>query len=243
MRLDRFLVNLKYGTRKSVAKAIRDGLVSVNGETVRRKDAHIDPERDWVNLAGEDVVYFSSLTLMMNKRPGTVSSASDAEGPSVFGDLDIVFRRHDLHIAGRLDKDASGLLVLTAEGGLAHELTHPKKGVPKTYEIYTESRIDSLERLRHPVEILDGKNRPYWTDPAEVLEASGNRAVLRIREGKYHQVKQMMAAVNHRVSHLRRIAIGALELDSDLAEGEARTLTDDERQLLFEDPSSDEDRD
>ncbi len=233
MRLDKFLSNLKYGTRKDIEKLIRAGYVEVNGEVVRKKQTTIDPSADVVAIGGEEVLYFPSLTLMMNKREGTVCTHSDTRHPTVFEDLDEVYQRHDLHIAGRLDKDATGLLILSTDGQLIHRITSPRSNLYKTYHVKTKEPVESLDGLEAPPPIEDGKGRRYQPAPAQIVDIEGREATVRIREGKFHQLKRMFASLGHEVVALKRIAIHRLELDETLSPGQVRRLSEDEKDKLI----------
>lgn len=173
------------------------------------------------------------LYIMLNKPSGVLSAAKDPDCPTVVDLLPPELSRHGLFPAGRLDKDTTGLLIITDDGDFAHRLISPSHHVYKTYEATLESDIseEQLDTLRQGAVLGDGTE----CLPARLRKISDEPPTVRvqIREGKYHQVKRMFASVGNSVSALRRTAIGALKLDSTLGEGEARLLTDGERKMIF----------
>lgn len=173
------------------------------------------------------------LYIMLNKPSGVLSAAKDPDCPTVVDLLPPELSRRGLFPAGRLDKDTTGLLIITDDGDFAHRLISPSHHVYKTYEATLESGIseEQLDTLRHGAVLGDGTE----CLPARLRKISDEPPTVRvqIREGKYHQVKRMFASVENSVVALRRTAIGALKLDSTLGEGEARLLTDDERKMIF----------
>ena len=170
---------------------------------------------------------------MLNKPSGVLSAAKDPDCPTVVDLLPPELSRRGLFPAGRLDKDTTGLLIITDDGDFAHRLISPSHHVYKTYEATLESDIseEQLDILRQGAVLGDGTE----CLPARLRKISDEPPTVRvqIREGKYHQVKRMFASVGNSVSALRRTAIGALKLDNSLKEGEARLLTDDERKMIF----------
>jgi len=233
MRLDKLLSELKYGTRKELKNIIKKGFVTVNGKTVYKSDVQVDPETDEIVFDGETVHYIEQLVLMIHKPVGYLSANHDLHDATVFDLIDDRFLRYDLNIAGRLDKDAEGLLILTNDGNLIHQIIHPNKAIDKTYRVWTEKNIDNIEDLLKPLTIMDGNDMPFTPKQPTIVSSNDNEAVIKISEGKFHQVKRMFEAIGHQVIRLKRIAINNLTLDETLAEGEVKVLTDQEVNQLI----------
>ncbi|WP_017756169.1 pseudouridine synthase [Calidifontibacillus oryziterrae] len=233
MRIDKFLANSGFGSRKEVKKLLKTGAVKINDEVVKDSQTQLTPEVDGVTVHGEIVEYKEYIYLMMNKPSGVISATEDNHETTVIDLLELDDQRFEPFPVGRLDKDTVGLLILTNDGKLAHRLLSPKKHVPKTYYAKIEGVVteDDIERFRSGVTLEDG----YITKPAElVILSSGNESEieLTITEGKFHQVKRMFIAVGKKVSFLMRIKMGPLLLDQTLKQGEYRDLTNEEIELL-----------
>lgn len=234
-RLDKVLAHMGYGTRKELKKLVREGVVTVNGDVVTDSSMHIDPEEDIIQVWEERVEYRKYIYLMLNKPAGVLSTTYDANDPTVIELLDEAYLPFEPFPVGRLDKDTVGLLLLTNDGKLAHELTSPRRQVPKTYYAQVEGRVneEDVEAFRIGVKIQSD----YVTKPAHLTvlkQGAISEIELTITEGKFHQVKRMFEAVGKKVRYLKRLSIGALVLDGALAEGEYRELTEDEVQSLKE---------
>lgn len=228
IRLDKFLADMQVGTRSEVKKLIRAGKVLVNGEICKNADEKFDPEQTGVMVNHVSIGYASHEYFMLNKPKGCVSATEDSRYPTV---LDYItdHKRKDLFPVGRLDLDTEGLLLITNDGALAHELLSPSKHIPKTYEADIDGIVteEDAALFAHGVDI--GEKRP--TKPAElvVLKADVISHVrITICEGKYHQIKRMFEAVGRPVLTLKRISMGALTLDEQLQPGEYRALTEEE---------------
>jgi len=233
MRIDKLLSDLKYGTRKEIKAFIKQGLVLVNDTVINDASLHVDPNKDHIIFDQEHVVYKEQLVLMMHKPSGYLSANYDLHDQTVFDLLEASYKRYDLNIAGRLDKDAEGLLILTNDGSLIHQIIHPKKEIYKTYEVITKAPIDNIEDLLKPMTLLDGNNQPYRVSKPILINTNSNHAVIKISEGKFHQVKRMFNAIGHEVIKLKRLAINELELDETLEEGSVRELNQQEIELLI----------
>lgn len=234
-RLDKILANMGYGSRKDVKKLIKEGRVEVNNKIVKKNDFKIDPNNEQISVDGCEILYRKYIYLMVNKPKDVVSSTDDPISRTVLDLLDDEYLIFNPFPAGRLDKDTEGLLLLTNDGKLAHELLSPKKGVDKTYYVEVEGFIEEsyIGKFNEGIILDDG----YKTLPAklEILEPNiFSKALLTIKEGKFHQVKRMFKAFNMEVVYLRRISIGSLKLDEKLKLGEYRELTEKEIQLLKE---------
>lgn len=228
MRLDKLLSEMGYGTRSQVKKDITKGNVTVNGEAVRKPETKIDTETDTVLVCGKTVAYAKYEYFMLNKPAGVVSATEDRREKTV---LDLIRdkKREDLFPVGRLDKDTEGLLLITNNGELAHRLLSPKKHVDKVYYVRVRGTVteEDVEQFREGLDIGDEK----MTLPAELkILHSGeeSEAEITIREGRFHQVKRMFRAVGKEVVFLKRLRMGTLVLDENLAPGEYRRLTEEE---------------
>jgi 16S rRNA pseudouridine516 synthase len=232
-RLDKVLAHMGLGTRKEIRKMVKEGRVKVNGEWASDPGMHVIPAQDEIEVDGEQIVYKEHIYLMMNKPQGVLSATEDRHAEVVTDLLEPEHRVFGPFPVGRLDKDTEGLLLLTSDGKLSHQLLSPKKHVPKTYYARVRGQVTEADvhAFRQGVKLDDG----YVTMPAELVILSSGPASeieLRIYEGKFHQVKRMFAAVGKTVVYLKRIAMGPLTLDPDLEPGEYRELTEEEVTLL-----------
>lgn len=227
-RLDKFLCDKKIGTRSQVKAFIQKGLVTVNDEVVKKADSKVSDTDivccQGVLLSSEEFGYF-----MLNKPAGVISATEDDSQPTVLDFFkDEPYK--NLYPVGRLDKDTEGLLLITNDGPLGHQLLSPKKHVQKTYYAklahgLSQADIDALEK---GVDIGE-KN---LTLPAKIKVIEETAVHITITEGKFHQVKRMFEAVSNKVLYLKRISMGSLRLDENLAIGEYRPLTKEELGLL-----------
>ena len=231
-RLDKLLASSGLVTRSEARAAVARGRVTVDGVPARSPEQKVTREAA-LCLDGAPVDTAPFLYIMLNKPSGVLSAAKDPDCPTVVDLLPPELSRRGLFPAGRLDKDTTGLLIITDDGDFAHRLISPSHHVYKTYEATLESDIseEQLDTLRQGAVLGDGTE----CLPARLRKISDEPPTVRvqIREGKYHQVKRMFASVENSVVALRRTAIGALKLDSTLGEGEARLLTDGERKMIF----------
>lgn len=238
IRLDKYLADMGQGTRSEVKKQIRKGLVSVNGEIVKDPDYKVSFEKDQIVLNGAELQYEKYEYYMLNKPAGTVSAREDQKEKTV---LDLIQgkKRKDLFPVGRLDKDTEGLLLITNDGVLAHELLSPKKHVDKTYFVKLLKPLEAEEkrRLEEGVDIGDEK----MTLPAEITFSKKDRTevLITIREGRFHQIKRMFHAADNEVVYLKRLSMGTLKLDQKLALGEYRPLTEEEIEGLKKNAGTD----
>lgn len=233
MRLDKLLANMGYGSRKEVKQLLKQKAVTVNGEVVKDSAMHVDPQLQDVNVYGERVIYTEFVYFMMNKPPGVISATEDLRDETVIDLLDSSAQHFKPFPVGRLDKDTEGLLLLTNDGVLAHNLLSPKKHVPKTYYAKIDGVVTSqdVELFQKGVELEDG----YVTKPGKlIILTSGEQSEieLTIQEGKFHQVKRMFETVGKKVTYLKRLSMGSLKLDENLELGEYRELTEDELKAL-----------
>lgn len=229
MRLDKFLCEMNIGTRSQAKAFIRQGLVTVNGIVAQSSEMKIDESADRICFRGRLLRYCRYVYYMLNKPQGVVSATTDNRDRTVVSLLGS-HGREDIFPVGRLDKDATGLLLLTNDGELAHRLLSPKRHVDKTYLVTLEHPLteEEISRLEHGLDI--GEDAP--TLPARVSVLDETNILLTLHEGKYHQVKRMLLAVGNLVSGLKRVSFGGLDLDDGLAPGEYRDLTSEEIEIL-----------
>lgn len=229
LRLDKYLAEMGCGTRSQVKTAIRKGRVKVNEETVTSPEKKIDTDTDKVCLDETEVVYTAMEYYMLNKPSGVVSAREDGKYPTVL-DLIDQKQRKDLFPVGRLDLDTEGLLLITNDGALCHELLSPKKHVKKVYYVEVDKEIPkgAAEQFQNGVDIGEEK----LTLPAQLEALTPKTARLTIQEGKFHQVKRMFEVIGTNVLYLKRLSMGTLVLDSSLPCGQYRPLTEMEIRIL-----------
>lgn len=232
LRLDRLLANLGYGGRKAVQQMVRDGLVTLDGAVLEDSDQRIAIAPDLsqrMSVDGEPLDPPPGLTLMLNKPLGVTCSRKEA-GPLVFGLFPPRWQAREpaLSTVGRLDKETSGLLLLTDDGGLLHRIISPKNHVPKRYRVTLKWPMHGgeAEAFASGALMLEGEDKPLL--PASIEVMSPHTAYVTITEGRYHQVRRMFAAVRNRVVGLHRDQVGRLELPDDLEPGSYRILGPDD---------------
>ncbi|NLJ57678.1 MAG: rRNA pseudouridine synthase [Tissierellia bacterium] len=234
LRIDKMLSNSGLGSRKQIKQAARKGYVEINGRVEKDSSKIIDTEKDMVKYKGQVIKYLQFIYLMMNKPAGVISATEDYYDKTVIDllkDEDKFFKPFPV---GRLDKDTEGLLLITNDGQLSHNLLSPRKGVDKTYYVeLAEEVVEEDVGLFEEGIILKEDN--YKTLPAklEILESGyPSICLVTIREGKFHQVKRMFKALSNEVIYLKRIAMGPLILDENLKAGQYRQLTEEEVKIL-----------
>lgn len=237
-RIDKILAHMGCGSRSEIRRLVREGAVQVGGRTVKDSGYQIDPDVETLTLSGKPIVYKPFMYVMLNKPQGVISATEDTRDRTVADLLADEYGHYKPFPVGRLDKDTEGLLLMTNDGKLAHQLLSPRKSVPKTYFAEVEGTVgeDDAKAFAAGVTLDDG----YVTLPAHlVILKQGDPAAsqlskveLTITEGKFHQVKRMFQAVGKRVVYLKRIRMGPLLLDEHLALGEYRELTTDELRQL-----------
>lgn len=231
MRLDKYLSQAGKGTRKEVKLKIRKRFVTVNGNLQTDPGHHVCIKSDKVQYNGMDVTYRPFVYLMLNKPSGYVSATKDNYQQTVL-ELISGYEHYQLFPVGRLDKDTEGLLILTNDGPLAHEILSPRKHVEKKYFVRLDGQLETgdIESFKRGIVLSDGyKSRPATLIP---IKESGCEAEVLVTEGKYHQVKRMFKAIGKTVLYLERKAMGGLKLDENLKRGSFRELTSFELELL-----------
>ena len=229
MRLDKFLAEVGLGSRKEVKQLIKKGQISVNQKIEKSDKKQIDPEKDQVDYQGEILHYQEFYYYLLHKPAGVVSATEDKHDQTAMDLFSQSDYRNDLFPVGRLDKDTEGLLLITNDGKLAHDLLSPKKHVEKEYFAEVQGVMTAEDQQRFVDGfLLDGER----TLPAELLidEVTENKSKVRIilHEGKFHQVKRMVKACGKEVTYLKRIRMGKLLLPKELVKGAYRSLTEDE---------------
>lgn len=238
LRLDKLLAHTGYGTRTEVKKLLKSKAVKIDGIVVKDAKVKVDPAKQCVTVFDEVVEYREFVYLMMNKPQDCLSATRDQRYRTVIDLLDEYYLMFEVAPAGRLDRDTEGLVLLTNDGKLAHEIISPKKDVYKRYIAHVTGEIttEKIKQLETGVEILDGTGESFVTKPAKVKVLSQTEEYFEVEicitEGKFHQVKRMFASVGGKVIYLKRLAIGDLKLDETLELGEYRELTDEEVSLL-----------
>lgn len=228
MRIDKYLADNSIGTRKEIKGIVKAGRICVNGVTAFDPGMHIVPGKDIITMDERVIEYERFHYYMLNKPAGTVSSTREGASVTVV-ELLADENVKNLSPVGRLDKDTEGLLLLTDDGALLHDLISPSKHVEKEYLVQTEKPVSEadIKKLEEGVDI--GDDSP--TLPARAYEAEDGLHLI-ITEGRFHQVKRMLEAVDNKVTFLKRLRMGGLCLDGSLKPGEYRRLTDEELALL-----------
>lgn len=228
MRLDKYLVHVGLGSRTQVKQFVKLGKITVNGIVVKKSDMSVDEIKDCIMYDNDKLVYTKFVYYMMNKPSGVVSATTDNRDKTVLDLMTITAK--DVFPVGRLDKDTTGLLLLTNDGQLAHDLLSPKKHVDKVYIATVEQPLSAqtIQAFKDGITLADG----FVCQSADLVIIDDTTAKVTIREGKFHQVKRMFLACQNRVTTLKRIQMGNLTLDESLALGEYRPLSSKELESL-----------
>lgn len=235
LRLDKYLCDMQIGSRAEVKGLIKKKRIKVNEETVTKPELKIDTDNDIIKFDDEVINYQEYEYFMLNKPQGVISAANDKSDKTVI-DLIKDAKRKDLFPVGRLDKDTEGLLLITNDGELSHNLLSPKKHVDKTYFAKVKGHITDEEVLKFKNGLV--VDETFTAKPAR-LDVLGFNSVdnttdiqITIHEGKFHQVKRMFEAVGSKVLYLKRLSMGTLLLDRNLMPGEYRKLSQEEINAL-----------
>ncbi len=234
MRLDKFLTEMEVGTRSEVKKLIKAKKILVNGESAWKPEQKIEELTDEISCGGNVIRYQKHVYYLLHKPAGCVTATEDNIHKTVMDYMEGAAGKN-LFPVGRLDLDTEGLLLITNDGALAHELLSPAKHVPKTYFARLDGPVTSGDAARFAEGLDIGEDAPTKPAKLEILTASEQSEVLvTITEGKFHQVKRMFHAVGREVIYLKRISMGALTLPDDLKKGAFRPLTEQEEKALKE---------
>ncbi len=227
-RLDKMIASQGKYSRSDVKRLARNGEITVNGKAVSDCGIKVDPEKDSISVCGEVFGYSRFVYIMLNKPEGVVSASRSPGEKTVVDLVPEELYRDGLFPAGRLDKDTTGFVLITDDGAFAHEILSPKKHIEKTYIAVLDRPIGEaeLEKFRSGITLADG----YECLPAgiKVMSDDGLTVEIKLREGKYHQIKRMAAACGSHVNKLHRVSMGGLELDRRLKPGECRLIEDEE---------------
>lgn len=234
-RIDKILGHLGIGSRAELKKLAKQGRITLNGSVVKDTGIQADPYNDKIEVDGEAILYREYIYILLHKPSGVVSATEDNRDRTVIDLLPKPFRIFSPFPVGRLDKDTEGLLLLTNDGALAHDLLSPRKHVPKTYEADVVGNIGE-EHIKQFAQGVTLQDDGYATKPAqlEVLHHEHrdgqeiSQISLTIVEGKFHQVKRMFEAVGSKVLYLKRVSMGPLKLEDSLLRGQYRELTEEE---------------
>lgn len=236
MRLDKFLVTCAVGSRTEVKNLLKAGRVTVNGKKEKSAKLQINEERDEIRFDGQVLEYEEFVYYMMNKPQGVISATEDSKHRTVLDLLDDIARTKEVFPVGRLDIDTHGLLLLTNDGQLAHALLSPKHHVDKTYLAHVEGIMtqEDVETFVKGIPLKDFTCQPAKLEIVSV-DSVKNQSLVRvtIAEGKFHQVKRMVAYCGKEVVDLQRLTMGTLALDENLERGEWRRLTNEELENLL----------
>ena len=235
MRLDKFLVENGLGSRSQVKELLKKGLVLVNGRAEKSPKTQINETADEIVVSGQKLTYEKFVYYLLNKPKGYISATEDERHKTVLDLLDKPARQKEVFPVGRLDIDTHGLLLLTNNGKLAHAMLSPKKHVDKIYRAQVAGLMNQadVERFAEGIELKDFTCQPAQLKILEVDEEKETSLVeISLAEGKFHQVKRMVAACGKEVTDLQRITMGPLQLDPELALGEWRRLTEEELKSL-----------
>ncbi|EHL2504488.1 rRNA pseudouridine synthase, partial [Listeria monocytogenes] len=226
----KLLSHTGFGSRKEVKPLLKSGAVVVNGTIQKDSKTQVNPDKDQITVHGTPVVYQEFVYFMLHKPQNVVSATEDNVSETVIDLLAQEDTLTDLFPVGRLDKDTEGLLIITNDGTLAHNLLSPKKHIDKTYYAKIDGDVTAadVEAFAAGIELDDG----YTCKPASLEIITPNEINVTIQEGKFHQVKRMFAARGKTVSYLKRISMGNLQLDESLELGEYRPLTEAELAIL-----------
>lgn len=230
MRLDKYLTTIGIGSRSQSKQLIKKGKIKVNNEIINKPEFHVDENKDVVSFDDVNLEYHRFYYYMLNKPAGVISATEDFQCKTVMDIMDVT-PKNGLFPVGRLDKDTEGLLLITNDGELSHCLLSPSKHVEKTYFVKTDGVIkqEYIPLFKEGLDIGEKKN----TKPSNLYIINENSAYITITEGKYHQVKRMFKHFKLNVIYLKRISMGPLKLDENLAVGEYRLLYDNEIKELL----------
>ena len=232
-RLDKIIASTGRWSRREVKNLVRQGRVLVDGVPARSAEEKADPEAVEIAVNGEVLTYRRYTWVMLNKPAGYLSATEDGRGPTVLDLLPQELKKQNLFPVGRLDKDTEGLLLLTNEGGLAHELLSPKHHVDKVYYTRVAGRLTEEDCRAFAAGLLLDDGLQCMPAGLKILRAGEeSEAHVTLREGKFHQVKRMLAYLGKPVQYLERISMGNMTLDPELPRGKYRFLTPEEIESL-----------
>ena len=232
-RLDKLLASTGRWSRSEVKRMVREGRVLADGRIAAAAEEKYDAEQVALTVDGEVVPLRKNICIMLNKPAGVLSATEDGHGQTVLDLLPPEYQKRGLFPVGRLDKDTEGLLILTDDGALAHDLLSPKKHVDKVYYVRVNGKLNDEDCAAFAAGMRLGDGLECLPAGLEILSAGAeSEALVTLREGKFHQIKRMLAARGKPVLYLKRLSMGGLALDESLPRGAWRTLTEDEESTL-----------
>lgn len=228
-RLDKVICGQTEYSRKDIKQLINNKRVTVNGELVSKSDIKVDISKDKITIDGVEISYQKNVYLILNKPKGFISATEDRTQKTVLDLIDEKYLHREMFPAGRLDKDTTGLMIITDDGVFAHNILSPKKHIQKIYEVTIDIPVTEEMKIKFQdgIELNDGKCK---TALLEKIDEYVTRVTL--TEGRYHQIKRMFGCFGAKVVELHRICMGHLYLPEDLQEGKSRELTQEEIELL-----------
>lgn len=231
-RLDKIIASMGVYSRREVKTLVKEGKVLADGKIARSAEDKYDPTQVKITIAGEAFDYRRNTYLMLHKPAGVLSATEDGKGQTVLDLLPKEYSKMGLFPVGRLDKDTEGLLLLTDDGDMAHALLSPKKHVDKVYYARVDGNLSQTDcdAFAAGITLPDGLS----CKPGKLEMLSDNEALVTIHEGKFHQVKRMLAYLGKPVLYLKRLQMGSLRLDEALAAGEYRLLSKEEIDDLYQ---------
>lgn len=228
-RLDKIIASQTEYSRKDVKYLALNKKLTVNGEIVRRSDIKVDPEKDEIAINGKPILVKKYVYLILNKPEGYISATEDKSQATVLELIPEEFKCRDVFPVGRLDKDTTGLMILSDDGEFAHNILAPKKHVEKEYEVTVDIKV--TEEMKQG--FLEGVDLNDGVCKTAILEITGDyTANVTLTEGRYHQIKRMFGCFGAKVVKLHRTRMGKLVLPNDLEVGDSRELTEEEIKLL-----------
>jgi len=228
-RLDKVISNQTGYSRKEIKELIRKKRVTVNGEIAAKPELKVDPSADRIALDGQEISVQKFVYLMLNKPKGYISATEDRSAQTVLDLVPEEYLHRNLFPAGRLDKDTTGLMLITDDGDFAHNILAPKKHISKTYNVTIDTPMteDMVTGFQEGVKLNDGVCK------ASSLTITGEHTgIVVLTEGRYHQIKRMFGCYGAKVTQLQRIAMGNLQLPADLEPGQTREFTEEELNLI-----------
>ena len=230
-RLDKVISNQTGYSRKDIKELIRKKRVTVNNEIAAKPELKVDPAIDRISVDGQEISVQKFVYLMLNKPKGYISATEDRSQQTVLDLVPAEYLHRNLFPAGRLDKDTTGLMLITDDGDFAHNILAPKKHVSKTYNVTIDIPMteEMVTGFRDGVKLNDGECK------AAGLTITGEHTgIVVLTEGRYHQIKRMFGCYGAKVTELERIAMGNLQLPADLEPGQTREFTEEELKLIRE---------
>lgn len=221
-RIDKTISSQTNYSRKDVKKLILQKKISVNGKVAKKPEQKVNEQQDEIYIDGNKLEIKKYIYLILNKPKGYISATEDRTAKTVLDLVPEKYMRRGLFPAGRLDKDTTGMMIITDDGEFAHNILAPKKHIEKTYRVQIDIDItdEMREKFKQGIVLKD-----HVCCPATIVVEDKNTALITITEGKYHQIKRMFGCFGAKVVNLHRISMGGLQLPKDLREGECRELT------------------